>query len=58
MFSFLRDIDVPVEKNPKLKTHAMSVFMMVSTELSDILLKKRIKLINKEKLTLDEHRNT
>ncbi|GJN08586.1 hypothetical protein PR202_ga26524 [Eleusine coracana subsp. coracana] len=28
MFSFLRDSDVPLEKNPKLKTHAMSVFVM------------------------------
>uniref|UniRef100_K4AGJ7 Globin domain-containing protein n=1 Tax=Setaria italica TaxID=4555 RepID=K4AGJ7_SETIT len=31
MFSFLRDSDVPLEKNPKLKTHAMSVFVMVRT---------------------------
>lgn len=29
MFPFLRDSEVPVEQNPKLKTHAMSVFMMV-----------------------------
>uniref|UniRef100_A0A0D9VRM0 Globin domain-containing protein n=1 Tax=Leersia perrieri TaxID=77586 RepID=A0A0D9VRM0_9ORYZ len=28
LFSFLRDSDVPLEKNPKLKTHAMSVFVM------------------------------
>ncbi|KAL8137274.1 hypothetical protein V2J09_003275 [Rumex salicifolius] len=28
MFSFLRDSDVPAEKNPKLKTHAMTVFIM------------------------------
>ena len=28
MFSFLRNSDVPLEKNPKLKTHAMSVFVM------------------------------
>ncbi|GJN08582.1 hypothetical protein PR202_ga26520 [Eleusine coracana subsp. coracana] len=28
MFPFLRDSDVPLEKNPKLKTHAMSVFVM------------------------------
>ncbi|WVZ56078.1 hypothetical protein U9M48_006658 [Paspalum notatum var. saurae] len=28
MFSFLRDSDVPLEKNPKLKTHAVSVFVM------------------------------
>lgn len=30
LFSFLRDSDVPLEKNPKLKPHAMSVFVMVS----------------------------
>jgi hypothetical protein len=34
MFSFLRDSDVPLEKNPKLKTHAMSVFVMVRTSFS------------------------
>ncbi|TVU32163.1 hypothetical protein EJB05_23883, partial [Eragrostis curvula] len=28
MFLFLRDSDVTLEKNPKLKTHAMSVFVM------------------------------
>ncbi|KAL6867568.1 hypothetical protein ACP4OV_015592 [Aristida adscensionis] len=28
MFSFLRDSDAPLDKNPKLKTHAMSVFVM------------------------------
>ncbi|KAK4791870.1 hypothetical protein SAY86_022305 [Trapa natans] len=28
MFPFLRDSEVPVEQNPKLKTHAMSVFIM------------------------------
>uniref|UniRef100_A0A0D9VRL7 Globin domain-containing protein n=1 Tax=Leersia perrieri TaxID=77586 RepID=A0A0D9VRL7_9ORYZ len=28
MFSFLRNSDVPLEKNPKLKSHAMSVFVM------------------------------
>lgn len=28
MFSFLRDSNVPLEKNPKLKQHAMSVFVM------------------------------
>lgn len=31
MFSFLRDSDVPLEKNAKLKAHAMSVFVMVCT---------------------------
>jgi len=34
MFSFLRDSDVPLEKNPKLKTHAMSVFVMVHVRSS------------------------
>ncbi|CAA6657724.1 unnamed protein product [Spirodela intermedia] len=28
LFSFLRGSDVPLEKNPKLKPHAMSVFVM------------------------------
>ncbi|XP_006649662.1 non-symbiotic hemoglobin 2 [Oryza brachyantha] len=28
MFPFLRNSDVPLEKNPKLKTHAMSVFVL------------------------------
>ncbi|KAJ3674042.1 hypothetical protein LUZ60_006034 [Juncus effusus] len=28
LFSFLRDSTVPLEKNPKLKTHAMAVFVM------------------------------
>ncbi|XP_072991934.1 anaerobic nitrite reductase Glb1-1-like [Typha latifolia] len=28
LFSFLRDSEVPLEKNPKLKPHAMSVFVM------------------------------
>ncbi|KAH0459561.1 hypothetical protein IEQ34_012375 [Dendrobium chrysotoxum] len=28
LFSFLRDSQIPLEKNPKLKVHAMSVFIM------------------------------
>ncbi|KAK7257914.1 hypothetical protein RIF29_32235 [Crotalaria pallida] len=28
MFSFLKDSQVPLEKNPKLKTHAVTVFVM------------------------------
>ncbi|XP_006649689.1 non-symbiotic hemoglobin 3-like [Oryza brachyantha] len=28
LFSFLRNSDVPLEKNPRLKAHAMSVFVM------------------------------
>ncbi|XP_031482238.1 non-symbiotic hemoglobin 1 [Nymphaea colorata] len=28
LFSFLRDSNVPLEQNPKLKTHAFSVFAM------------------------------
>ena len=30
LFSFLRDSTVPLEQNPKLKPHAVSVFVMVS----------------------------
>lgn len=31
MFSFLRDAgDAPLEKHPKLKAHAVTVFVMVS----------------------------
>lgn len=30
MFSFLKDSDVPLEQNTKLKPHAMTVFVMVS----------------------------
>ncbi|KAG5548023.1 hypothetical protein RHGRI_013651 [Rhododendron griersonianum] len=30
LFSFLRDSDVPLEQNPKLKPHAMTVFVMVT----------------------------
>jgi hypothetical protein len=29
MFPFLRNSDVPLETNPKLKTHAVSVFVML-----------------------------
>lgn len=29
LFPFLRDSSVPLDKNPKLKRHAMSVFAMV-----------------------------
>lgn len=28
LFSFLKESDVPLEKNPKLKSHAMTVFVM------------------------------
>ncbi|GAB4837944.1 Non-symbiotic hemoglobin 1 [Ancistrocladus abbreviatus] len=28
LFSFLRDSDVPLDKNPKLKAHALTVFVM------------------------------
>lgn len=34
MFSFLKDSKVPLEQNPKLKTHAKSVFVMVSDSCS------------------------
>jgi hypothetical protein len=43
MFSFLRNSDVPLEKNPKLKTHAMSVFVMVI--LPSVLLQARVNLL-------------
>jgi Globin len=29
LFPFLRDTSVPLDKNPKLKRHAMTVFAMV-----------------------------
>lgn len=33
LFSFMKDLEVPVEKNPKLKSHAMTVFVMVNSFL-------------------------
>lgn len=30
LFPFLRNSDAPLETNPKLKTHAVSVFIMVT----------------------------
>lgn len=30
LFSFLKDSNVPLERNPKLKSHAVTVFVMVS----------------------------
>ncbi|GFY95069.1 hemoglobin 1 [Actinidia rufa] len=30
LFTFLKDSDVPVEQNPKLKPHALTVFVMVT----------------------------
>jgi hypothetical protein len=38
MFPFLRNSDVPLETNPKLKTHAVSVFVMVIHEILKISL--------------------
>ncbi|CAL9132765.1 unnamed protein product [Musa textilis] len=32
LFSFLRDTDVPLAKNAKLKSHATSVSVMVQTK--------------------------
>lgn len=29
LFSFLKDSDVPIEKNPKLKSHALKVFVII-----------------------------
>ncbi|RRT67287.1 hypothetical protein B296_00024699, partial [Ensete ventricosum] len=34
LFSFLRDSNVPLDKNPKLKSHAISVFTMVTISSS------------------------
>ena len=31
MFSFMRDSTIPFEENPKVKSHARYVFMMVSS---------------------------
>lgn len=36
LFSFLNDSSVPLDKNPKLKSHATSVFLMVSQILLSI----------------------
>lgn len=33
LFPYLRDSNVPLDKNPKLKAHAMSVFVMVCSYL-------------------------
>ncbi|KAI0524622.1 hypothetical protein KFK09_003999 [Dendrobium nobile] len=36
LFSFLRDSHIPLEKNPKLKGHAMSVFIMTCEEAAQL----------------------
>ncbi|XP_015574581.2 non-symbiotic hemoglobin 1-like isoform X1 [Ricinus communis] len=46
LFTFLRDSDVPVEQNPKLKPHAMTVFVMTCE--SAVLLRKAGKVTVKE----------
>ncbi|CAD5193511.1 unnamed protein product [Musa acuminata subsp. malaccensis] len=46
LFSFLRDSDVPLDKNPKLKRHAMSVFVMTCE--SAVQLRKAGKVTVKE----------
>ncbi|KAM7253465.1 hypothetical protein ACFE04_021619 [Oxalis oulophora] len=33
LFSFLKDSDIPLEKNPRLKPHATTVFVMVAVQL-------------------------
>ncbi|XP_042043014.1 non-symbiotic hemoglobin 1-like [Salvia splendens] len=40
IFPFLRDSNVPLEQNPKLKPHAKSVFVMVSFNFFNELLAK------------------
>ncbi|XP_044508827.1 non-symbiotic hemoglobin 1 [Mangifera indica] len=51
LFSFLRDSDVPVEKNPKLKPHAMTVFVMTCE--SAVQLRKAGKVTVKESTLRD-----
>ncbi|XVF68186.1 hypothetical protein PTKIN_Ptkin10aG0184200 [Pterospermum kingtungense] len=46
LFSFLRDLDIPLEQNPKLKPHAMTVFVMTCE--SAIQLRKAGKVTVKE----------
>lgn len=46
LFSFLKDSDVPIEKNPKLKAHAMTVFVMTCE--SAVQLRKAGKVVVKE----------
>ncbi|XP_031250171.1 non-symbiotic hemoglobin 1-like [Pistacia vera] len=51
LFSFLRDSDVPVEQNPKLKPHAMTVFVMTCE--SAVQLRKAGKVTVKESTLKD-----
>ncbi|XP_072989118.1 anaerobic nitrite reductase HB1-like [Typha latifolia] len=46
LFTFLRDSNVPLDKNPKLNTHAMSVFVMACE--SAVQLRKAGKVTVKE----------
>lgn len=46
MFSFLKDSDVPLEENPKLKPHAMAVFVMTCE--SAVQLRKASKVTVRE----------
>lgn len=46
LFSFLRDSNVPLEQNPKLKPHAMSVFVMTCE--SAVQLRKAGKVVVRE----------
>ncbi|XVE67419.1 hypothetical protein DITRI_Ditri08aG0159300 [Diplodiscus trichospermus] len=46
LFTFLRDSDVPLEQNPKLKPHAMTVFVMTCE--SAVQLRKAGKVTVKE----------
>ncbi|XP_020678324.1 non-symbiotic hemoglobin-like [Dendrobium catenatum] len=36
LFSFMRDSQIPLEKNPKLKVHAISVFIMTCEEAAKL----------------------
>ncbi|XP_057503545.1 hemoglobin-2-like [Actinidia eriantha] len=51
LFTFLKDSDVPVEQNPKLKPHAMTVFVMTCE--SAVQLKKAGKVTVKESTLRD-----
>nr|XP_018681356.1 PREDICTED: non-symbiotic hemoglobin 1-like isoform X1 [Musa acuminata subsp. malaccensis] len=42
LFSFLRDSKVPLDKNPKLKSHAMSVFTMVCESATQLRKKGKV----------------
>ncbi|MCO5550792.1 hypothetical protein L7F22_004283 [Adiantum nelumboides] len=42
LFSFLKDSDVPLEKNPKLKAHALQVFVVICEAASSLSKKGQV----------------